>query len=168
MAKACLGCRLGLGNCCLQLSSQIILPALCSIALQSKKLVIWVILVGFPGMHFTCAVVTWAAASQDGSEQHPAIPVMIFSHYHHGQPCCCKARSRLVIHPLAFTVLYSTGNALILGINGLKVGNGLGLRHHFRIITGTEQNVGTQTHIILVQKTRLYFPGCQLSGFSRY
>ena len=38
-----------------------------------------------------------------------------FSCYSHGQPCCCKGRSRLPVLPVAFTALYLPGNALILG-----------------------------------------------------
>lgn len=136
---------------------------------------------GLPGVHFMCAVVIWAAASQDGSEHWARVGEVgggqpapqlglwlgaghgcltraraalcfclllqteqmnsdltqswvaacmwklvtatssnpcrdeMFSCYCHGQPCCCKGRSRLAVLPVAFTALYLPGNALVLG-----------------------------------------------------
>lgn len=95
----------------------------------------------------------------------------MFSCYRHGQPCCCKGRSRLAVLPVAFTALFTwkcPNPWLDANMNYLKVGRCLGLRHHFRIVTGTGQNVGAQTQVYVAPKTRPDFPGCQLSGCSRY
>lgn len=164
VAKAYLGSRLCLGICCPLPSTWITLLYLWPTALWSKEVFIWPILVltgavgGLPGMYFMRAVVTWAAAPQDGSEpwgwagvgnSQPSGP-------DHGW--------------LQDMGVWSTADQPWLNVNTscLKTGKCLESKHHFRIVTGAGQNVDAQTHISVSPKTWLYFPSGQLPEFSRY